>query len=167
MENNKFVKSIASSLIALGISTIAYSNSWAENLKIGVAGPYTGEMSNYGISAKNGVTLAINHINSAGGALVTDLEAVSQDDACDSVKAARVAENMIAENVIAVIGHICNNSTEAALQATQAQIFRLSLLLQRIQTSQMKVNIPIFSGQSAMMPPRHSCKWSLLSKHWE
>ena len=81
----------------------------AENLKIGVAGPYTAEMSNYGISAKNGVTLAIKHINAAGGVLGTDLEAVSQDDACDLVKAARVAENMIAENVIAVIGHICNN----------------------------------------------------------
>ena len=93
---------------------------------------------------KNGVTLAIKHINATGGALGTDLEAVSQDDACDSVKSARVAENMIAENVIAVIGHICNNSTEAALQAMQAQIFRLFLLLQRIQTSQMKVNIPIF-----------------------
>ena len=26
-----------------------------------------------------------------------------------------MAENMIAENVIAVIGHICSNSTEAAL----------------------------------------------------
>ena len=52
MMENKFIKRIASSLVALGISTIAYSNSWAENLKIGVAGPYTGEMSNYGISAK-------------------------------------------------------------------------------------------------------------------
>ena len=61
------------------------------------------------------MTLAIKHINAAGGALDTDLEAVSQDDACNSVKAARVAENMIAENVIAVIGHIYNNSTEPAL----------------------------------------------------
>ena len=52
MKNNKFVKCVASSLVALGISTIAYSNSWAENIKIGVAGPHTDEMSNYGISAK-------------------------------------------------------------------------------------------------------------------
>ena len=52
MKNNKFVKCVASSLVALGISTIAYSNSWAENLKIGVAGPHTDEMSNYGTSAK-------------------------------------------------------------------------------------------------------------------
>ena len=44
MKNNKFVKCVASSLVALGISTIAYSNSWAENLKIGVLGFYTGEM---------------------------------------------------------------------------------------------------------------------------
>ena len=130
MIKNKFIKRIASSLVALGISTIAYSNSWAENLKIGVAGPYTGEMSNYGISAKNGVTLAIKHINAAGGVLGTDLEAVSQDDACDSVKAARVAENMIAENVIAVIGHICNNSTEAALP------------------SYVSANIPVISAAS-------------------
>ena len=73
MKNNKFIKGIASSLVALGISTIAYSNSWAENLKIGVAGPYTGEMSNYGISAKNGVTLAIKHINAAEGFWVQTL----------------------------------------------------------------------------------------------
>ena len=73
MKNNKFVKCVASSLVALGISTIAYSNSCAENLKIGVAGPYTRDMSNYSISAKNGVTLAIKHINAAGGTLGTDL----------------------------------------------------------------------------------------------
>ena len=136
MKNNKFIKRIASSLVALGISTLAYSNSWAENLKIGVAGPYTGEMSNYGISAKNGVTLAIKHINADGGVLGTDLEAVSQDDACDSVKAARVAENMIAENVIAVIGHIFNNSTEAALP------------------SYASANIPVISADSTN--PNHT-----------
>ena len=78
MNNNKFIKRIASSLVALGISTLAYSNSWAENLKIGVVGPYTGEMSNYGISAKNGATLAIKHINAAGGVLGTELEVISQ-----------------------------------------------------------------------------------------
>ena len=83
-------------MVALGISTVAYSNSWAENLKIGVAGPYTEEMSNYGVSAKNRVMLAIKHINAAGGVLGTDLEAVAQEDACDSAKAARVAEEMIA-----------------------------------------------------------------------
>src|SRR6056300_379153 len=115
MKNNKFIKRIACSLVALGISTLANSNSWAENLKIGVVGPYTGDMSNYGVSAKNGATLAIKHINAAGGVLDKELEVVSQDDACDSAKAAQVAEEMIAENVIAVIGHICNNSTEAAL----------------------------------------------------
>ena len=36
-----FIIRIASSLVALGISTLAYSNSWAENLKVGVVGPYS------------------------------------------------------------------------------------------------------------------------------
>ena len=63
MKNNKFIKRIASSLVVMGISTLANSNSWAENLKIGVVGPYTGEMSNYDISSKNGVTLAVMYFN--------------------------------------------------------------------------------------------------------
>ena len=61
------------------------------------------------------MTLAIKHINAAGGVLGKELEVVSQEDACDSVTAALVAEEMIEEKVIKVIGHICNNSTEAAL----------------------------------------------------
>ena len=80
MMKNKFIKRIACSLVALGISTLANSNSWAENLKIGVVGPYTGDMSNYGISAKNGATLAIKHIKAAEGVLDKELEVVSQDD---------------------------------------------------------------------------------------
>ena len=67
-------------MVALGISTLANSNSWAENLKIGVVSPYTVDMSNYGISAKNGATLAIKHINAAEGFLDKELEVVSQDD---------------------------------------------------------------------------------------
>ena len=65
--------------------------------------------------AKNGVKLAIKHINAAGGVPGKELEVVSQDDACDSAKATLVAAEMIEEKVIKVIGHICNNSTEAAL----------------------------------------------------
>ena len=80
-----------------------------------MVGSYTGEISTYGISTKNRVTLAIKHINAAGGVLGKELEVVSQEDACDSVTAALVAEEMIEEKVIKVIGHICNNSTEAAL----------------------------------------------------
>ena len=87
----KFTKRIACSLVAQGISTIAYSNSWAENLKIGVVGSYTGEISTYGISTKNRVTLAIKHINAAGGVLGKELEVVSQYDACDLAKAVLVA----------------------------------------------------------------------------
>ena len=61
------------------------------------------------------MTLAIKHINAARGVLGKELEVVSQDDACDSAKVTLVAAEMIEEKVIKVIGHICNNSTEAAL----------------------------------------------------
>ena len=59
--------------------------------------------------------LAIKHINAAGGVLGTDFEAVSQDNACDLAKDAQVAKDMIEEKVIAMIGRICKNLTEAAL----------------------------------------------------
>ena len=135
-----------------------------------MVGSYTGEISNYGISTKNRVTLAIKHINAAGGALSTDLEAVSQDDACDLVKAARVAENMIAENVIAVIGHICNNSTEAALpsyaSANIPVISAASTNPNRTNDGKYPnffrtISHDISSEQSVTMPPRQICRWSL------
>ena len=65
-----------------------------------MVGSYTGEISNYGISTKNRVTLAIKHINAAGGVLGKELEVVSQYDVCDSAKAALVAEELIEEKVI-------------------------------------------------------------------
>ena len=111
--------------------------------------------------------LAIKRINAAGGTLGPDPKAVSQDDACDSAKAAQVAEDMIEEKMIAVIGHICNNWIEAALPSYASSNIPV------ISAASTNTNLtndgkyPISSGQSVTMLSMHICKRNLLSKRRE
>ena len=50
-------------MVASGIASLAYSISWVKIKKIRAFSPYTGKMSNYDISSKNGVTLAVMYFN--------------------------------------------------------------------------------------------------------
>ena len=116
------------------------------------------------------MSLAIKHTNAAGGVLGKELEVVSQYDACDSAKATLVAEEMIEEKVIKVIGHICNSSTEAALpsyaSANIPVISAASTNPNRTNDGKYPnffrtISHDISSEQSVTMPPRQICRWSL------
>src|SRR5206468_11641279 len=52
----------------------------ADPIKIGVSGPFTGGSSSMGVSMRDGVKLAIDEINKAGGVLGRPLAAVERDD---------------------------------------------------------------------------------------
>src|SRR6218665_996044 len=49
-------------------------------IKIGVAGSFTGGSSSMGVSMRDGVRLAIDEINKAGGVLGRPLQAIERDD---------------------------------------------------------------------------------------
>lgn len=84
-------------------------------IKIGVAGSHSGDLAPYGIPPKNAVVLAAEQLNQRGGLLGEKVELVILDDACKPGMAANVANKMVAERVVAVIGHICSGATKAAL----------------------------------------------------
>ena len=65
---------LASLMLATGFSFAA------DPIKVGVTGPYTGGSSSMGVSMRDGVKLAINEINKAGGVLGRQLLAVERDD---------------------------------------------------------------------------------------
>ncbi|HPF29128.1 MAG TPA: ABC transporter substrate-binding protein [Lachnospiraceae bacterium] len=58
----------------------------ATTWKIGGIGPVTGDASVYGQAVKNGMELAINEINEAGGISGVQIEYNFQDDECDNEK---------------------------------------------------------------------------------
>ncbi|MBY4675727.1 branched-chain amino acid ABC transporter substrate-binding protein [Marinobacterium arenosum] len=100
----------AVALAVMGTAAMAQ----ADTLKIGIAGPATGPVAQYGDMQKIGAMMAIEQINKAGGVNGMELEGVIYDDACDPKQAVAVANKIVNDGIQHVIGHLCSSSTEPA-----------------------------------------------------
>ena len=74
-------------------------------IKIGIAGPMTGDQGKMGMDFRNGVSLAVDDWNSKGGILGKKIELVISDDQHDPKQAVSVANKMVNDGVAGVIGH--------------------------------------------------------------
>jgi branched-chain amino acid transport system substrate-binding protein len=86
----------------------------AQNIKIAVAGPFTGALTQYGTMVKEGVDTAVEQINAAGGVLGKKLEAVTIDDGCEPKQGPVVANRVVNDEIHYVVGHVCSGATIAA-----------------------------------------------------
>ena len=88
----------------------------AENIRIGVASPFTGDLAAYGDNIKAGVNLKLKEINDAGGINGQKVELVWGDDLCAPKDAGTVGAKFAADKtIVAVIGHLCSSATLAAV----------------------------------------------------
>mgnify|MGYP000060707247 FL=1 len=98
--------------VVFGITTGAM----ADNIRIGVASPFTGDLAAYGDNIKAGVNLKLKEINDAGGINGQMIELVWGDDLCAPKDAGTVASKFAADkSIVAVIGHLCSSATLAAM----------------------------------------------------
>src|SRR6059058_3989737 len=74
-------------------------------IKVGVAAPCTGDTADGGIQIWQGAQLAADEVNAAGGVMGKKIEIVPADDAADPSKAAKVADSLISQGIVAVVGH--------------------------------------------------------------
>ena len=74
-------------------------------IKIGVAGPMTGDQAKMGTDFKNGVALAIDEWNAKGGVLGKKIRVLIEDDQHDPKQAVSIANKLVNEGVAGVIGH--------------------------------------------------------------
>ena len=91
--------------LALAASTsLAFA---ADPIKIGVDGPFTGGSSSMGVSMRDGVRLAVDEINKAGGVLGRPLAVVERDDEAKNERGVQIAQELVnKEKVVAVVGYI-------------------------------------------------------------
>lgn len=79
----------------------------ADPIKIGVDGPFTGGSSSMGVSMRDGVRLAADEINKAGGVLGRQILLVERDDEAKNERGVQIAQEFInKEKVSAVVGYI-------------------------------------------------------------
>jgi branched-chain amino acid transport system substrate-binding protein len=100
-------------LAAVLLASLALASCGGEQkLKIGVAGPMTGNDAVFGAQLKNGVAQAVEDINAAGGLNGQQVELVVGDDAGDPKQGRSVANNFVGEGVSFVVGHFNSGVTE-------------------------------------------------------
>ena len=103
-------------VLALALVFSITTTAMAENIRIGVASPFTGNLAAYGDNIKAGVNLKLKEINDAGGINGQKVELVWGDDLCQPKDAGTVGSKFAADkSIVAVIGHLCSSATLAAM----------------------------------------------------
>ena len=102
-------------LAALALAAATTFAQAAEPIKIGVSGPFTGGASSMGVSMRDGVRMATDEINKAGGVLGRQLLLIERDDEAKNERGVQIAQELInKEKVAATVGFI---NTGVALAA--------------------------------------------------
>ncbi len=103
---------IAALGVAAGLTFGAAAH--AQTIKIGVVGPTTGAVTQYGDMVREGVDTAVERINAAGGVNGKKLETVVIDDGCEPKQGPNAANRVVNSKIGFVVGHVCSGATIAA-----------------------------------------------------
>ena len=82
-----------------------------ETIKIGAAGPMTGDQSKMGVDMKNGAEMAIKEWNQKGGVLGKKIALLVEDDQHDPKQAVSVANKLINDGIAGMIGHFNSSAS--------------------------------------------------------
>jgi branched-chain amino acid transport system substrate-binding protein len=93
----------------------------SQGIPIGFYGALTGPTATFAISGRNGVTLAADELNRAGGVLGRPIRVLSEDDRGEASEAASVVSKLITrDHVVALIGEQASSRTLAAAPIAQS-----------------------------------------------
>ena len=84
-------------------------------IRMGVAGPHSGDLASYGIPTVKAAELVVEHRNAMGGICGRQIELIVEDDVCKPEVATNTATKLVGDGVDVVLGHICSGATKAAL----------------------------------------------------
>jgi branched-chain amino acid transport system substrate-binding protein len=113
MRMNSFGKLCAASI--MGVFLFAGSGFASDTIKIGVAGPHSGDLASYGLPTVKAAELVAKEVNANGGLLGKQIELLIEDDVCKPEVATNTATKLVSEGAQVVLGHICSGATKAAL----------------------------------------------------
>jgi branched-chain amino acid transport system substrate-binding protein len=108
---------LTSALLASGLALAkdAPKNNLPEVIKIGVAGPQSGDLASYGIPTARAAKMVVDQLNEKGGILGHKIELLVEDDVCKPEIATNTASKLVSAGANVVLGHICSGATKAAL----------------------------------------------------
>jgi branched-chain amino acid transport system substrate-binding protein len=106
-------------LFLLALTTCAPSKESAE-IVVGEYGSLTGSEATFGQSTHNGIALAVEEINAAGGVGGRKIRVITEDDQSKAEEAANAVTKLISSNdVSAIIGEVASSNSLAAAPICQ------------------------------------------------
>ncbi len=90
-----------------------------DTIKIGFLGAKTGGHAAYGIPTLNGMKLAVEDINAAGGLLGQQVVIIEDDHRSQSSEGATVTQKLITQGVVAIVGDPTTGITKIAAEIAQ------------------------------------------------
>ena len=95
-----------SRLSVVALACLAGSAFAADPIKIGVDGPFTGGSSSMGVSMRDGVRMATDEINKAGGVLGRQIVLVERDDESKNERGVQIAQELINKEKVAAVPNL-------------------------------------------------------------
>ncbi len=99
-----------------GSASASSSTSSSDTIKVGILGPFTGDVANYGTACRNGALLYISQVNEAGGINGKQIETNEQDEKGDATEAVNAYNLLVEDGVSAVVGDVTTGPTIAVAQ---------------------------------------------------
>ncbi len=94
----------------------------SDTIKVGAIGPYTGAVAVYGTDCINGINLAAEEINAAGGINGKKIEIVAEDDEGNPEKSVNAYKKIVTKDKAKfIIGSLTSGCTQAITSLAQAQ----------------------------------------------
>ncbi|HEX8131377.1 MAG TPA: ABC transporter substrate-binding protein [Pyrinomonadaceae bacterium] len=124
------MKKNVSLVIALLLATALFATSCndtggggsggGDKVKIGVFMSLTGSTANFGISSVNGIKMAADEVNAAGGINGKQVEMLVQDDRSDASEAATIVTKFVTQDQVhAILGEVASSRSIAAAPIAQ------------------------------------------------
>jgi branched-chain amino acid transport system substrate-binding protein len=105
--------------LVIGVCLIVYIGFLYSNpVRVGFSAQLTGTQAELGVQERNGVQLAMNEINAAGGIRGRPIELIIRDDLGTPEGAKAADRELINRSVVAIIGHATSGQTLAGLEVT-------------------------------------------------
>lgn len=101
-------------------SLLIGSGAVADEVRVGLANPFSGPLATSGEQNRVTADLAVRSLNERGGVLGQQVRLIAVDDGCDVERAAAAALELVKAGVRAVIGHMCSQASLIAAPAYEA-----------------------------------------------
>jgi branched-chain amino acid transport system substrate-binding protein len=106
--------------VVAGAGILLYSGFFShQSIRVGFSAQLTGSGAELGVQERNGVQLAVNDINAAGGVNGRPIELLIRDDLGTPGGAKAADRDLINNHVVAIIGHATSGQSLAGLEVTE------------------------------------------------